>query len=94
MRSTRWCSPRTPTDFRRAAAALTRVWGGFHIGQVFRAGTFEMLRSGLHFFVALLTGGWLLPMPRALLDNSPLRSLLARHIDFAGPTALHRVGTS
>ncbi len=71
-------------DFRRAAAELGRVWGGFHIGQVFRAGTFEMLRSGLHFVVALLTGGWLLPMPRALLDNSPLRSLLARHIDFAG----------
>jgi NTE family protein len=43
-----------------------------------------MLRAGLHLIAALLTGGWLLPMPRALLDNSPLRSLLAGRIDFAG----------
>ena len=73
-----------PTTSGARPPSLVRVWGGFHVGQVFRAGTFEMLRSGLHFVVALLTGGWLLPMPRALLDNSPLRSLLARHIDFAG----------
>jgi NTE family protein len=70
-------------DFRRACAALSRVWGGFRIGQVFRAGTGEMLRSGLHLFLALASGGWLLPMPRALLDNAPLRALLARNVDFA-----------
>ncbi len=71
-------------DFRRATAELNCVWSGFRIGQVFRTGTINMLRSGLHLLIALLTGGWLLPMPRALLDNSPLRSLLARSIDFAG----------
>jgi NTE family protein len=71
------------TDAGAAAADLARVWGGFRIGQVFRAGALDMLRSGLHLFTSLLTGGWLLPMPRALLDNSPLRALLARNIDFA-----------
>jgi NTE family protein len=70
-------------DFRAAAAELARVWGGFRVGQVFRAGPLDMLRSGLHLFAALLTGGWLLPMPRALLDNSPLRALLERNVDFA-----------
>jgi NTE family protein len=70
-------------DFRRSSAALSRVWGGFRIGQVFRAGRGDMLRSGLHLFFALLSGGWLLPMPRALLDNAPLRALLARNVDFA-----------
>src|SRR5262245_28364116 len=70
-------------DFRAAAAELARVWGGFRVGQVFRAGPFDMLRSGLHLFAALLTGGWLLPMPRALLDSSPLRALLERNVDFA-----------
>lgn len=69
-------------DFRRAAASLARVWGGFHVEQVFRAGAGDMLRSGLHLVLALLTGGWLLPMPRALFDNSPLRELLARNVDF------------
>ncbi|HEU5468459.1 MAG TPA: patatin-like phospholipase family protein [Steroidobacteraceae bacterium] len=70
-------------DFGRAAAELARVWGGFRVGQVFRAGTADMLRSGLHLGLALLSGGWLLPVPRALLDNAPLRALLARNIDFA-----------
>ena len=42
-----------------------------------------MLRSGLHLLLALVSGGWLLPMPRSLLDNSPLRALLAREVDFA-----------
>jgi NTE family protein len=70
-------------DFVQASGALARVWGGFRIGHVFRAGSADMLRSGLHLFLALLTGGWLLPMPRALLDNTPLRALLARNVDFA-----------
>ena len=69
-------------DFGRGAAELARVWGGFHVGQVFRAGTLDMLRSGLRLVLALATGGWLLPVPRALLDNAPLRTLLARNIDF------------
>jgi NTE family protein len=70
-------------DFGAATAELTRVWGGFRVGQVFRAGAFDMLSSGLRLFAALLTGGWLLPMPRALLDNSPLRRLLERNVDFS-----------
>ena len=70
-------------SFVRAAAELARVWGGFRVGQVFRAGSNDMLRSGLHLILALASGGWLLPVPRALLDNSPLRALLARNIDFA-----------
>jgi NTE family protein len=70
-------------DFAQASAALARVWGGFHIGQVFRAGTLDMLRSGLQLVLALVSGGWLMPMPRSLLDNSPLRALLEREVDFA-----------
>ncbi len=70
-------------DVGRATTELVRVWGGFRTGQVFRAGSLDMLRSGLHLFLALVTGGFMLPMPRALLDNSPLRSLLARNVNFA-----------
>lgn len=70
-------------NFGAASAALARVWGGFRIGQVFRAGTLDMLRAGLHLVLALVSGGWLLPMPRSLLDNSPLRELLGREVDFA-----------
>lgn len=70
-------------NVQRAAADLARVWGGFHIGQVFRAGAVDMLRSGLHLFLSLVSGGWLLPMPRALFDNAPLRELLSASVDFA-----------
>ncbi len=69
-------------DARWATAELARVWGEFHVQQVFRAGTRDMLSSGLHLLLALVSGGWLLPLPRALFDTAPLRELLAKSIDF------------
>ncbi len=69
-------------NVQRAAADLAAVWGGFRIEQVFRAGAVDMLRSGLHLLLSLLSGGWVLPLPRALFDNSPLRELLTARIDF------------
>ena len=53
-------------DFRRAAAELDRVWSNFRVSQVFRTGALDMLRSGLHLLLALVSGGWLLAVPRAL----------------------------
>lgn len=70
-------------DVRLATEELFRVWSGFRIEQVYRVGAGEMLRTGLHLLLALLTSGWLLPMPRALFDNSPLRELLSNNVDFA-----------
>lgn len=69
-------------DAREATAELARVWGEFRVPQVFRAGTLDMLRSGLHLLLALVSGGWLLPLPRALFDTTPLRELLTKNIDF------------
>jgi len=69
-------------NVQQAAADLAEVWGAFHVEQVFRAGAVDMIRSGLHLLLSLLSGGFLLPMPRALFDNSPLRALLARSVDF------------
>jgi NTE family protein len=66
--------------WHRAVDALCRVWAGFHVDQVFRADPASMLRSGLHWGLSLLSGGLLLPPPRALFDNSPLRALLRRSI--------------
>jgi NTE family protein len=66
--------------WHRAVDSLARVWEGFHVEQVFRADPFSMLRSGLHWGLSLLSGGLLLPPPRALFDNTPLRQLLHRSI--------------
>ena len=71
------------TSFRQGVMTLDRVWSNFTIDQVFRVAPSEMFRVGLRAFFALLSGGQLLPPPRSLLDNSPLRSLLERHVNFA-----------
>jgi NTE family protein len=70
--------------FRVAVGNLERVWRGFRVEQVFRADTISMMRSGLRWLLALISGGWLLPPPPSLFDNEPLRELLRSHYDFAG----------
>lgn len=70
--------------FRVAVGNLERVWRNFQVHQVFRADTGSMLRSGLHWVLSMMSGGWLLPPPRSLFDNSPLRELLQLQFDFAG----------
>lgn len=71
------------SHFRAGVVNLERVWRNFHVDQVFRADTTSMLRSGLHWALAVLSGGWLVPPPRSLFDNRPLRELLERHVNFA-----------
>ncbi len=63
--------------------ALEDVWGHFRIDQVFRTDTPVILRSGLRWSAALFSGGWL-RAPLALLDNAPLRELLAARIRWPG----------
>jgi NTE family protein len=69
--------------FRQGASALDRVWRGFHVDQVFRSDTSAMLRSGAQVLLALLSAGWLVPPPRSLFDNAPLRRLLEWRVNFA-----------
>lgn len=68
--------------FRVAVAELERVWGHFHSGQVFRTDSWTMLKSSLHWFTAIVLGGFVVGMPKSLLDNTPLRNLLSRNIRF------------
>lgn len=69
--------------FRVAVGNLERVWRNFQVGQVFRADTASMMRASLHWLFAMLSGGWLLPPPKSLFDNSPLRELLKEQFDFS-----------
>ena len=68
--------------FRVAVGNLERVWRNFQVEQVFRADTSSMIRSGLHWLIAMMSGGWLLPPPKSLFDNTPLRELLKEQFDF------------
>jgi NTE family protein len=51
---------------------------------VFHVDPVHMVRAGMHWILALASGGLVLTPPKSMLDNSPLRQLLGVHIDFAG----------
>lgn len=71
-------------DFQAAVAGLEQVWANFHVNQVFRADAVSMLRAGLHWLLSFVSSGLLLPPPKSLLDNTPLRELLSRSLSFRG----------
>jgi NTE family protein len=68
--------------WQRGVAALESVWAGFHVNQVFRADLLSMLGSGARWCLSLLSGGYLVQPPRALFDNTPIRQLLERNINW------------
>lgn len=79
------------SHFRRSVRAIEQVWRNFKVSQVIRADAISMLRSGLHWMLALATGGWLVAPPHAVFDNAPLWSLMRRYMDFdAIPRSLYR----
>ncbi|MEP6884347.1 MAG: patatin-like phospholipase family protein [Gammaproteobacteria bacterium] len=77
--------------FRHSVYGIERVWRDFRVHQVFKADAISMLRSGLHWLLAFISGGWLVQSPNALFDNTPLWELLRKHLDFDGiPRGLYK----
>ncbi len=68
--------------FRVAVAELDRVWANFRCHDVYRTDHLTMLKSSLHWLAGVVLGGFLVGMPKSLLDNSPLRALLSRNVRF------------
>ena len=67
--------------WHQTVSDIEQVWANFRVHQVFRSDAFAMLKAGGRWMGSLLTGGAMGP-PRSLLDNSPLRALLAKVTDF------------
>ncbi len=67
--------------FRHAVSDLERVWAHFRSHHVFRCDSLTMLKSSLHWAAAVVFGGLGVGNPRSLLDNAPLREMLARAIN-------------
>jgi NTE family protein len=77
--------------FRRSVYAIERVWRDFRVHQVFKADAVSMLRSGIHWMLAVLTGGWLVHPPHSFFDNTPLWNLLREQLHFDGiPRSLYK----
>jgi NTE family protein len=73
-------------NFDEGLQMILRVWNNISAEQVYRADSLGMLRSGMK-WLSLLSFGWLLRKwlpspPNALLDNTPLVTLLNRMLNF------------
>jgi NTE family protein len=73
-----------PAHFRHAVYVIEKVWREFRVHHVIKADLASVLKSGLHWILALLSGGWLVHPPRSLFDNTPLWDLLRKNLDFDG----------
>jgi NTE family protein len=70
--------------FDRAVLHLVRAWSRLHVREVYRSNLHRACGHMLRSLVSLLVGREHRPRPLALLDCSPLHSLLSGLIDFAG----------
>jgi len=68
--------------FHVGVAELENVWSNFRSHHVFKTDNWTMLRNGTRWAFALLTGGLANQNPMSLLDNTPLRNMLRKRINF------------
>ncbi len=71
------------SNFRRGVRRLMTVWKNFHVHHVYRADPRGALWNSFRWLLALLRGGSAYSRPVSLLDNTPLKELLARYLDFS-----------
>jgi NTE family protein len=69
--------------FREGVDRLYGVYANFHVGKVFKTDAWTALKSGVRWSMTFVLGWLRKSQPRSVLDNSPLRHLLERHIRFA-----------
>ena len=83
--------------FAESIANILSIWENFEAGQVYRADSLGVIRSGAR-WLSLWSFGWLLNKwrkspPNSLLDNSPLEDLLNRMLDLSRLDAAFQNGS-
>ncbi len=66
--------------FREGVKRLSLVWKAFRVHYVYRADTWGVIKSGVHWLTAMLFGGLGRYNPTSLLDCTPLWELLERSV--------------
>jgi NTE family protein len=69
-------------DFRRGAERLVEVWSNLQTHMIYRDDWRCVAGMGLKWLLSLTFGGLGPHNPRSLLDNTPLRETLLRHVAF------------
>ncbi len=88
------------TEFKTGVAQLLYFWQRLHTNDVYATDPATIAMTGLRWIFALTLGGLHRASPKSLLDNSPLRRLLAQRINFdaiqaaIGQGALRALGVS
>lgn len=82
-------------DFQEGAQKLWSLWHNLTIDKVFRTDSVTLLRISSFVLRDLIIGGFIKPKPGSahLLDTSPLRSLIAKNVDFDRINGLVKEGT-
>ena len=68
--------------FDHSVVSLVDIWSNFTTNKVYKTDPITMFKSSFHWFLTIISGGVLIPNPRSLLDNQPLRNLLRKRIKF------------
>ncbi len=71
-------------NFGKAVGILANIWRNMQAADIYRADALGIAGTGARWLSALAFGWLFAKPPRSLLDNSPLRELLSRNLDFAG----------
>ncbi len=69
--------------FQGAVGEMEVVWRSFKSQHVFKSDGWTLSKNSMHWLFTLLSGGMGGHNPLSLLDNSPLRELLKKQIDFS-----------
>lgn len=69
-------------NFRLAVKKVERIWRNLHVDQVYESGVLDLLKSCGLLGASLLNRGIGTSRPLALLNNDPLRELLAHTVQF------------
>src|SRR5215831_2996864 len=68
-------------SFRRGVARLLRWWSALEVGRVYRADLASVSAHGMRWLASVLIGAGGPKRAAAMLDNSPLRTLLEGYLD-------------
>lgn len=69
-------------QFQHGTTRLAEIWANLTVERVYRADMWTMLSTTVRWLATLIHGGRARYIPRALLDNAPLRRLLDDNIHF------------
>ncbi|HLF30100.1 MAG TPA: patatin-like phospholipase family protein [Xanthomonadales bacterium] len=71
-------------EFHVGVERLEHFWSTMFCSRIYRTDAWSVLRTAMHWAIALPLGGKVMPHPRSILDNRPLRAFLESVLNLEG----------